>query len=450
MKKIIPQSIKNIYHLAQAILANFLFGFPSLDIKVIGVTGTDGKTTTCQMIYEILKEAGFKTALASTVNYRIGEREWKNLSHFTTVSSFAVQKFILQAVKEKCEYLVLETSSHSLDQHRVFGVEYRTAVITNATREHLDYHKTMEKYREAKAKLFCKVKNAIVNLDMEEPEQFLECGARDVFGYSLENTNYKIQNTNKTQITKHKLQISNQLQIPKLQTTNHKLQTIIAKNIELGIDRSVFLVDGQKFKLNLVGDFNVENALAAISVGVSENISLETCARALEKITNVPGRMEYVPNNRGLNILVDFALTPKALERLYALLEKIKKPNARVIAVFGACGERDRGKRPIIGEIVSRLADFVIVTNDEPYHEDPMQIINEIVNGIKNKVENKNFWIIPDRREAIKKALQIAQPDDIIAVTGMGAEESMVVGDEKIPWNDRKVILEELARMNSK
>ncbi|MDP1884477.1 MAG: UDP-N-acetylmuramoyl-L-alanyl-D-glutamate--2,6-diaminopimelate ligase [Candidatus Moranbacteria bacterium] len=443
MKKFIPQKIKNIYHLLQSVLANFWFGFPTSKLKVIGITGTDGKTTTVQMVARILEEAGKKVAMASTINFRINGEEEKNLSHFTTLSAFAVQKFARRAVDAGCEYLVLETSSHSLDQHRVWGVDYKTAVITNVTREHLDYHQTMEKYRQAKAKLFKKVQVAVVNLDMERPEEYLGCNAGNVFGYSL-----KIQNP--------KLQISNKCKIQ-----NQKFKTVIAQNIELGIDKSAFSVGNQKFILNLIGDFNIENALAAISVGVSENIDLATCARALEKITGVPGRMEYVPNEKGLKILVDFALTPIALEKLYSLLVRIKKPQARVIAVFGSCGERDRGKRPIMGEVVSKYADFVIVTDDEPYHENPVQIINEIFYGVigqrmadevsnqdpNKKIEGENCWRITGRREAIRKALEIAKSEDIIAVTGMGAEESMIVGDEKIPWNDRQVILEELEKM---
>ena len=420
MKKLIPQKIKNIYHLLQAILANIRFGFPSRKLKVIGVTGTDGKTTTTQMITKILEEAGKKVALASTINFKIGQKEWTNLSHFTTLSAFAVQKFIKQAVEKDCEYLVLETSSHSLDQYRVWGIDYKTAVITNITREHLDYHKTMESYRQAKRKLFNNAEVAVVNLDMENPEKFLECNAKKILGYSLKKNQNKFQNL------------------------DTKPETIVAENIDLEIDKSMFAVGNQKFTLNIPGDFNIENALAAISVGVSENIDLEICSRGISKISNIPGRMEYISNERGLNILVDFALTPDALKKLYSLLAKIKKPEAKIIAVFGACGERDRGKRPIIGEIVSQYADLVIVTNDEPYHEDPMQIIQEIVGGIKNKKEGENFFIIPDRREAIKKALHLSVSGDVLAITGMGAEESMIVGDKKIPWNDKKVILEEL------
>ena len=193
MKKIIPQPIKNIYHLFQAVLANFIYGFPGRNIKVIGVTGTNGKTTTVQMITKILEEAGRKVAMASTINFKIGEKEWVNKSKFTTLSSFQIQKFILDAVKSGCKYLVLETSSHSLDQYRVWGIKFDTAVITNVTREHLDYHETMEEYRAAKLKLFRKAKTAVVNLDMERPEEYLDCKAENIFGYSLEISNSKLQ-----------------------------------------------------------------------------------------------------------------------------------------------------------------------------------------------------------------------------------------------------------------
>jgi UDP-N-acetylmuramoyl-L-alanyl-D-glutamate--2,6-diaminopimelate ligase len=410
LKKLVPQSLKNIYHLGQAILANFMYGFPAKNIKVIGVTGTDGKTTTVHMIAKIFEEGGKKVAMASTINYKIGDQEWKNLSHFTTLSSFAVQKFILDAVKARCDYLVLETSSHSLDQFRVWGIPFRTAVVTNVTREHLDYHQTMEQYRQAKLKLFQKAKIAVVNLGMEKPEEFLQYKNDKKMTYGLKD----------------------------------KQSDIFPEDITLGINSTNYKLRTTNFKLNLPGEFNIDNSLAAVAVAVAENIDLETCARGLEKIKGVPGRMEAVPNEKGLNIIVDFALTPNALEKLHQLLAKTKKPEQKIIAVFGACGERDRGKRPIIGETVSRYADQVIITNDEPYREDPLQIISEIVAGVKNKKENENLWIIPDRREAIRKALQLARPQDIVAVTGMGAEESMAVGGKMIPWNDKNVILEEL------
>lgn len=419
MNKIIPQNLKNVYHLFQAILANLIYSFPSKKIKVIGITGTDGKTTTAQMVAKVLEEAGYSVAMASTLNFKLGEKEWRNKTKFTTLSSFQVQKFIRQAVDAECEYLVLETSSHSLDQNRVWGVKYKTAVLTNVTREHLDYHETMEKYRQAKMKLFKNVENAIVNLDMENPEDFLRFNSKNKFGYT----------------TKPVGQMSG-------------IKIIKAKNIELGINGSSFKVNNSQFKINLPGLFNIENALAMICVGIAEGISLEKISQALKKIEGVPGRFESVPNDKGFNIIVDFALTPDSFEKLHKFLVGMKrKPETKIISVFGACGDRDRGKRPIIGKIASQYADVVILTNDEPHNEDPEQIINDIKNGIENKIEGDSFYIIPDRREAIKKALQIAKPDDIVAFTGMGAEELMVIGDKKIPWNEKEVILEELEKL---
>jgi UDP-N-acetylmuramoyl-L-alanyl-D-glutamate--2,6-diaminopimelate ligase len=391
-------------------------------MKVIGVTGTDGKTTTVQLIAGILEEAGKKVALASTINFKIDGEELANESKFTTLSSFQVQKFIKKSAESGCEYLVLETSSHALDQYRVWGIKYATAVVTNVTREHLDYHKDIENYRLAKLRLFFGAKNAVVNLDMEKPEDFWDCRVKNVFGSTTENKNSKIT----------------------MRGCNSKLRIIKAKNIRLEMAGSAFDIENVSYRLNLPGLFNIENALAAVCVGISENIDLETIKRALEKIKGIPGRMESIPNDRGINIIVDFALTPHALSRLYDLINRMKKQEAKVIGVFGACGERDRGKRPLTGKIVSEHADYAIVTDDEPYHEDPKKIIEEISAGIENKIEGKDFWKISDRREAIKKALALARAGDFVAVTGMGAENTRGVGGQKIPWNDKAVILEEL------
>jgi UDP-N-acetylmuramoyl-L-alanyl-D-glutamate--2,6-diaminopimelate ligase len=422
MKKIIPQKIKNIYHLIQAILANFYFGFPSKKLKVIGITGTNGKTTTVQMIIKILEEAGHKIAMASTINFKIGDKEWVNKTKFTTLSAWEVQKFIKKAVKENCEYLVLETSSHSLDQYRVWGVDYDIAVVTNVTREHLDYHKTMDGYRKAKLKLFKNVDNIVVNLDMSNPEEFLAVKANNKCAYASDIENKKIE------------------------TTDNSIKVIKAEGIGLEMSGSRYKIDGVDYKLNLPGLFNIENALAATCVGLTEKIDQRIIAKALGELKGISGRMEYVENDKGLNIIVDYAVTPDSLEKLYKLIEDINRNNGNIISVFGSCGDRDRGKRPIMGEIVSRAADYVLVTNEDPYNEDPKRIIDEVAAGIKNKKEGKDFWKIFDRREAINKALNIAKPGDFVVVTGKGAEETMAIGAERIEWNDKKVILEELKK----
>ena len=240
MKKLIPQSLKNIYHLFQAVLANVWFGFPSRKLKVIGVTGTNGKTTTVQMIAKILEEAGHKIAVASTINFKLGKKEWVNKSKFTTLSSWALQKFLKQAVSAGCEYAVIEVSSHSLDQNRVWGVDFDVAVITNVTREHLDYHETMEEYARAKEKLFAGLGRcgklggsvAVINLNTEFADKFLKYKADNKYGYAL------------------KFPISN-FQFPtKSQNPNSKIETVIAEEIELGINYSK--IQNSKFKIQIL------------------------------------------------------------------------------------------------------------------------------------------------------------------------------------------------------
>ncbi|OGI25029.1 MAG: hypothetical protein A3J76_02225 [Candidatus Moranbacteria bacterium RBG_13_45_13] len=460
MKKIIPQSIKNIYHLFQAVLANVWYGFPSRRLLVIGVTGTNGKTTTVQMIAKILEEAGQKIAVASTINFKIGEKEWVNETKLTTLSIFGLQKHLREAVRAGCEYAVIEITSHALDQNRAWGTDFDVAVITNITREHLDYHGTMEKYAKAKERLFKIVsKNqsgvSVVNLGMEFAENFLKYPAGEKYGYCLE-----MPASPKLQRGGHNVEcppasICEVFRAGRTQGHSAKLKTIIARNIKLGIKNTRYQISaspagGQdtNFQINLPGEFNVENALAATCVGLSQDIPLEKIAEALAKIKGVPGRMEQIENDRELNIIVDYAVTPDSLKKLYDYINGLKKKNAKVIAVFGACGERDRGKRPIMGEIVARAADYAIVTNEDPYGEDPQQIIDEVFAGVKkHKEENENAWRILDRREAIKKALRIAKPGDIVVVTGKGAEEIMAVGDDRISWNDPRAIREVLQEL---
>ncbi len=411
LKRCIPQSFKNASHFFGAALAGVVFGFPGRKLRIIGVTGTDGKTTTVQCVAAILHTAGKKVAVASTINFRIGEREWVNASKFTTLSGWKVQKFLRQAVTAGCEVAVLEVSSHALDQGRVFGIPFEVAVITNATREHLDYHGTMKEYRRAKRRLFERARVGVVNLDMEDAEEFLATPPVRKITYSRVDAS----------------------------------ADVLAERIEARLDGSRFFVGETEFHLALPGLFNIENALAAIAAAVPFDVSFDVAARALAEIKGVPGRMERVPNDRGITILIDYALTPNALEQLYGLVSTMKKsPDAKIIAVFGACGDRDRGKRPMMGEIVSSHADTIILTNEDPYTEDPERIVREIKKGIVNKTLGENFFVIMDRRAAIKKALDLANPNDIVVVTGKGAEEVMAIGNARVPWNDRKVIEEAL------
>jgi len=412
------QRVKNIYHLVRAILANFCFLFPSRKITVIGVTGTNGKTTTVQMIGKVLEATGKKVAVYSTINFKIGDQEEINKTKFTTQSAWSLQKFINQAVKSNCEYLVLETSSHALDQFRVWGVDYNLAVVTNITREHLDYHFTMKDYRKTKLKLFKITANSwrrikrigIINRDMEKFREFILPKMDENYLYGIDF---------KEKISK-------------------KCSTWKAEEIKLENFKSQFIVDGVNFKLNLPGKFNIENALTAICVGVSQGISTNKIKNKLREIKTIPGRMDFVENRKGIKVIVDYALTPDSMEQLGEMMLESKKENkSKLIWVLGSCGDRDRGKRPIMGEIVSRFADFIIVTNEDPYYEDPIRIMEEIEVGIKNK---KKLLRIIDRKKALEKAFEIAKKGDIVLATGKGAEETMKIGSKTIPWNDKKVI----------
>lgn len=408
LSRAVPQRVKNYcYHLPLAVMANVSFGFPSRGMTVVGVTGTNGKTTTTKLIAAILTESGEKTAYASTIEYGIGEWHWTNASKFTTLSAWQLQKFLSEAKKAGSTHVVLETSSHSLDQFRTWGIPYAVAVITNVTREHLDYHRTMTAYRLAKKKLFGGVQTAIVNADMENPEEYFIPAPGETITYSTKDAE----------------------------------ASVVASEIELDLSSSRFLALGTSFRIKLPGLFNVENALAAIATGQSLGIDIETMKRALGKITGIPGRMESVPNDLRLDIVIDYAVTPDSFEKLYRAVKPMQIPGTRIIHVFGACGERDRGKRPIMGRIASEQADVIILTNEDPYHEDPERIIDEIEAGVTKKKDESYFRIF-DRREAIARAIALAEEGDIVLVTGKGAEESMALGDKRVPWKERDVIAE--------
>lgn len=440
LKNLVPQSLKNIYHLVRAIVACVRYGFPAKHLKVIGITGTDGKTTTANMIARVLEGAGKRVALASTINFRVNGKEEVNATKYTTLSPFFVQKFLEKAVREGCEYAVLEVSSHSLDQNRLWGIRFDVGVLTNITREHLDYHKTMKKYRRAKRKLFECSNKSIINESLPHIEEFLQVSARRKITYGI---------------------------VPKIRHGSEEY--VFGEIVEAGISGSRFLVGDAVFRIALPGSFNVENALAAIAVGHLLRIDMGVCRDALASIAGVPGRMELVENDRDIDILIDYALTPNALRRVYELLAQ-SKTTGKIIAVFGACGERDRGKRPIMGSIVDEYADIIILTNEDPYYEDPQRILDEIekgitffsptspargevaslrVEGVGGKVKNETYFRIFDRREAIAKALTLAEKGDTVVITGKGAEETMYTKGKMVPWNDKRVVGEVLENLKS-
>ena len=413
---LVPQFLKNYCHLVCAVVASVYFGFPSKKLVVVGVTGTNGKTTTTQMVGAILRKAGIRVAVASTIDYWMGDERRLNTSKFTTTSAWQLQKFFYEAVTNGMTHAVIETSSHALDQYRVWGTRYEIAVITNVTREHFDYHKTMEKYRRAKKKLFEMSRYAVVNADMEGPEYFAKAHMKEgrAVTYSTKNSN----------------------------------ADLCAKGIRLNFNKTEFRVGDEEYTLRVPGIFNIENALAAIAVAKLLQVETGVTREALQELQGIPGRMECLESKDGVDIIIDYAVTPDAFTKLYDSVRPLKIPGTKIIHVFGACGERDRGKRPMLAAIASEYADTVILTNEDPYYEDGEQILNDIEAGL-GKTRRYEYFRIYDRREAISKALQMAERGDIVLITGKGAETSMAIGSERTPWSEREVIQEVLAEIEA-
>lgn len=420
LRKILSPSIILWTHKVRGILAAVLYRLPGRHIRVIAVTGTNGKTTTCHMIREILAAANYRVAMATTIDFSIEKRHWKNLTKMTTPSPFMIQKFIREAVNAGCHWLVLEVTSHAIAQDRLWGIKTQIAVLTNITHDHLDYHKTYEEYRETKAKIFRQAETTIINMDDKSAGFFLALNLPQLFSYGIS-----------------------------AETSRPKKADIFAKKIILEPTGSLFTVVGPAgqvaINLTLPGKFNIYNALAAMTVAYCLRIKPELAKSVLEKISQIPGRMEKIDLGQSFTVIIDYAHTPDALEKIFETLVLAKK--GRIIIVFGACGDRDRSKRPIMGALAGRYADLVIITNEDPYTEDPVKIIEEVASGVARgetkenpKIPGKNFFKVIDRREAIEKAFSFAHKDDIVLLTGKGAEEWIVVGDKKIPWSDRKVV----------
>jgi len=374
-----------------AILANLFYGFPSRKLKVIGVTGTDGKTTTASLIYHILNSAGFNASMVTSVGAVIDGKNYDVGFHVTTPSSFAVQRFIKKAVDSGSEFLVLETTSHALDQHRVFEIKYEIGVLTNVTHEHLDYHKTYENYVKTKAKLLKMAKIAIINKDDES--------------YALLNLKFKMQSS--------------------------KLRTY-----GMGKDADVN-PQNFPFKTDLIGEFNKYNILAAISACKALKIEDADIRRGIESFIPPKGRADIV-YDKDFRVMIDFAHTPNAIDQiLKAVRPKVK---GRVIHVFGSAGARDITKRPLMGTMSSKYADSIILTSEDPRRESVEKICNEIESGIKDQKSRKAILRVYDRKKAIEIAIKMAKKGDFVLVTGKSHEKSMNYGHGEVPWDEYEVV----------
>jgi UDP-N-acetylmuramoyl-L-alanyl-D-glutamate--2,6-diaminopimelate ligase len=399
LKKFLPQGLLSLYHFFLSFLGALIYGFPSKKLILIGVTGTNGKTTTTEMIAEIFEKAGKKVALLNSIKFKIGEREEINKLRMTMPGRFFIQRFLKKAAKEGCEFAILEVTSEGIKQHRHRFLDFKVAVFTNLSPEHIESHGSFEKYREAKGKFFQATKEIhVINVEDKNSDYFLRFPAKRKITYGLEKGEVNLENT--------------------------------------------------KIKLKIPGEFNLYNALAAISVAISQGIDKEFATKVLEKFEGVPGRMEEVIS-KPFKVIVDYAFTPNALEKVYQTLTHSldHSTNRSLICVLGACGGgRDKWKRPVLGELAAKYCDEVIVTNEDPYDEDPWQIIEQVAAGTKGKARK-----ILDRREAIREALKLAKEGDIVVITGKGCEPSIcVAGGKKIPWDDRKVVKEEFQKIYEK
>lgn len=401
------------------ILSTF-YGQPARKLRVIAVTGTNGKTTTVNYLNEILKEAGYITAMFTTANIEIAGVQNINTLNATVGTTARMQRFFRDAKHKKAEFVLLEATSHALDQYKIAGIPIEMAIMTNLTQDHLDYHHTIENYAEAKAKLFeMKPKFMVLNSDDEWFDYFNKYSAQD------QKITYGSNSTAEVRIDQ-----------VKLYKKGSEAHLTIDNNVELEI------------ATNLPGKFNVYNMVAATAGAYLLGVSLESIQEGIANLEGIPGRFERVTEATDYDVIVDYAHTPDALEKLLETAKSIAKN--RTILVFGACGDRDKIKRPVMGEIASRLADRVIVTDEEPYSEDPNIIRAAIIEGTKkNDKIPAHVEEIADRRQAIKKALKTAKKDDIILITGMGHEQFMIVNGERVPWNDAEVV-RELLKENHK
>ncbi len=395
---------------ALAALARNYYEQPDRGLRVIGVTGTNGKTTTTHLIKAILEEAGKKTAILGTLYAKIGDIEM-DLGR-TTPEALEIEEFMSLCSREKAEYLVMEVSSHALDLHRVDKIPFNAAVYTNLTQDHLDYHQNMNHYLQTKLKLFKMVDGddsfCIINADDIYAEYFMAAARGRCLAYSV-----------------------------------NQPADVQASDLSFNLKGSSFKFNFQgkavSINMHLIGRFGIYNALAAIACGLAQGVDPKVIKKAIEKVQGVSGRFEQVPSRRDFTVIVDYAHTPDGLENILKTSRQIVEN--RLITVFGCGGDRDRTKRPLMGEIAAQYSDFCIVTSDNPRSEEPEDIIADIIPGL-DRVENSRYAIIVDRREAIRHAINFGKKGDLIIIAGKGHETYQLVKDKVLEFDDRKVAAE--------
>ncbi|HWZ18918.1 MAG TPA: UDP-N-acetylmuramoyl-L-alanyl-D-glutamate--2,6-diaminopimelate ligase [Ktedonobacteraceae bacterium] len=410
--------------IALANLACAFYGNPTAQLSTIGVTGTDGKTTTCNLISALLDTAEKSNGLMTTANFKLHGQEWENTTRQSTLEALEIQQMLRRMVEADVKYAIIEATSHGLELQRVRGCAFDIGVVTNITHEHLDFHGTIENYRRAKARLF----------EMLDPSRDKGLGIKSVAILNRDDVSYEI--------------LIPYCSVPVLDYGIDKSATIRAVDVQLDATSTHFRAILPNAEINiethLVGQFNVSNCLAAIATAYAVGVNPVAIARGLARVTGVTGRMERIDVGQPFTVIVDYAHTPDSLEKVLRILRPLTA--GKLLLVFGSAGERDVQKRPIMGQIAAQLSDFFVITDEDPREESREQILREIAIGAETtgKHEGHDFLCIADRTQAIAAAFHRAQAKDTVLLAGKGHEQSIIIGREKIPWDDRRVAREQL------
>jgi len=440
IKKLMPEQLVSFYHFCLAVLATFYYGFPSKKMVVIGITGTKGKTSAANFIWSVLTAGGYKAGLIGTINIRIGEIEMINKYHMTMPGRFILQKTLKQMLDAGCEYCIVETTSEGIKQWRHYGIFYDLAVFTNLSPEHLQSHGgSFERYKAAKGKIFAALtenshkiikgkkieKIIIANGDNPHADYYLSFQADKKITYGVED------------VSAFSAKLAD--------SAGKDFSAREIKNTPNGLE---FSVKSDRYQINILGRFNVYNALPAIIIGSMLGIGFDKIKEGLKNLKIIPGRMEKIDEGQNFLIFVDYAHEKESMNAaLSAAEDLLDKNKGKIIVLLGAQGGgRDRAKRPALGEISAKKADFVIVSNDDSYEDDPKEIAEDIARAAEKfgKTREKNLFVIEDRRKGISKALSLANKNDVVLITGKGAEQSIITGGKHYPWDDRIVVREEL------
>ncbi|MGC9046532.1 MAG: Mur ligase family protein [Minisyncoccia bacterium] len=428
IKKYIPLTIINFYHLILACFGAIIYNFPSKKMIIIGVTGSRGKTTIANMLWYIFKESGYRPGLVTTANIKINDKEYLNRFHMTMPGRLQLQKLLKQMLVNNCNVAIIETSSEGLEKYRHKFIYYDALILASLYPEYLETHHWS--YERLKKKVLYLFKNfykyhkkifnkkiIILNNDIESKDQMLFANVKSDIKYTFGLN----------------------------QNADFYAQDIVIKQNFIQ-----FNTKNTTFKLNLNGKFNISNALASIACAYAFNINNQFIQNGLALIKTIPGRLEEIQQGQNFKVFIDYAHDAVSLENVLKSMQIFKTNNSKIIVVIGAeGGGRDKFKRPAMGQIAAQLSDFIILTNTDPYDDDPYEIMNDILKGAvtKGKILDKDIFLIEDRKKGIEKALKLAKNNDIVIITGKGAEQSMIIKDKVIPWDDRIITKQLLLKM---